>query len=142
MLPFYGKVYELKFMKGKIKQMTFWIIIGAFIALVLLKSILTHNISVEDAAEKLRAGAVLIDVRAPGEFSAKHIKQAINIPLSSISDVKDKVKDKKTPIILHCHSGARAVSACSTLRNMGYENVWNVGSYSRATKAANAAETQ
>ena len=121
--------------------MTIWIIVGVFIFFIILKSIMSHNISVNDAASKLREGALLIDVRTPGEFSSMYIPEAVNIPVETIgAAIGQKVKDKKKPVILHCHSGMRAVSACSTLRNLGYEQVWNVGSYSRAVKAAEMAK--
>ncbi len=112
-----------------------WWIVGIFIVIIVLKQLLTHNISVADAAEKLKNGALLIDVRTPGEFSGGHHSGAVNVPLDDLDQISTVVKDKSSSILLYCHSGARATAACSRLRGMGYSDVRNIGSYSRARKA-------
>ena len=37
-----------------------------------------------EAREKVAAGATLVDVRSPGEFSSGHIKGALNIPHTDV----------------------------------------------------------
>ncbi len=83
----------------------------------------------------LANGAILIDVRTPGEFSRGHIKGAINIPVDSITvGIEKKAKDKSAAIVLYCHSGARSGSAKKTLAKEGYTNVVNAGSLHRMHK--------
>ena len=114
-----------------------WWIIGTFIVIIILKQLLTHNISVAEAAEKLNHGAILIDVRTPGEFAGEHHPGAINVPLDNLNQITTVVKDKNSSVLLYCHSGARAAAACSQLRRMGYSNIRNIGSYSRTQKVLN-----
>lgn len=56
-------------------------------------------------------GAIIIDVRTKGEFQGGHIKNAINIPVDSISTNLSKIKNKDKPIITCCASGMRSGTA-------------------------------
>ncbi|MCR4676696.1 MAG: rhodanese-like domain-containing protein [Sphaerochaetaceae bacterium] len=72
-------------------------------------------------------GSVLIDVREDYEYAGGHIPGSINIPLGSIGNIGKYVKDKKTPLFVHCYSGGRSSTAVGRLKSMGYENVKNIG---------------
>jgi phage shock protein E len=124
-------------MEEKRRSRTMWWTIIAVVALFLiLKFFLGHDISVDGAAGKLAEGAVLIDVRTPGEFASGAAPGAVNIPLDEIqARISEVVPDKDKPIVLYCHSGARAAVAAKTLRRAGYANVSNVGTLSRASQA-------
>jgi rhodanese-related sulfurtransferase len=74
-------------------------------------------------------GAIIIDVRTKGEFQGGHIKNAINIPVDSISSNLSKLKNKDKVIITCCASGMRSGSAKSILKSKGYENVHNGGAW-------------
>lgn len=74
----------------------------------------------------IKEGGVVIDVRSAGEFKSGHAKGAVNIPLDRISEVGKKYK-KDQKLILCCRSGARAGSAKSQLKSMGFEHLVNVG---------------
>ncbi|MCR5732000.1 MAG: rhodanese-like domain-containing protein [Sphaerochaetaceae bacterium] len=72
-------------------------------------------------------GAVLLDVRTREEYEAGHIEGSTNIPVEEIRTILDKIKDKNTPLFVHCLSGARSGSAVLVLGNLGYTNVKNIG---------------
>lgn len=72
-------------------------------------------------------GAVLLDVRTAEEYSKGHIRESINVPLDKITAVENVIKDKNTPLYVHCLSGSRSGSAVSYLKRMGYTNVKNIG---------------
>jgi phage shock protein E len=75
-------------------------------------------------------GAIILDVRSPGEFSGGHIKGSKNVPLQQLgAGVKSLPKDK--PIITCCASGMRSASAKSQLKSMGFTHVENGGSWMR-----------
>ena len=74
-------------------------------------------------------GAIIIDVRSPGEFASGHIKGAVNIPLNNIANGISKYK-KDATIITCCASGMRSASAKSILVSKGYNNVFNGGGWS------------
>jgi phage shock protein E len=83
----------------------------------------------------LRNGAVIIDVRNPNEFESGHLMQAQNLPLDRIEMLATSViKDKNKPLLLHCSSGVRSSMAKKKLEDLGYKNVYNLGSYERAGK--------
>lgn len=114
------------------KQLIYILLPIAFI-LVLRTVLMAKNTgSAEEIAELRDKNALIIDVRTTGEFSGDHIDNAINIPLSSLADIRHHATSKSTPIILYCHSGARAASAHGKLQKMGYEKVTNCGGINRA----------
>jgi rhodanese-related sulfurtransferase len=43
------------------------------------------------------------------------------------------VKDKNQVLLLHCQSGMRSGVAKSRFKGLGYPNVFNLGSYARAS---------
>ena len=72
-------------------------------------------------------GAVLLDVRTPEEYAEGHIEGSQNIPLQNIESAETVIKDKDTPIFVHCRSGGRSAQATSILKKMGYTNVEDIG---------------
>jgi len=113
------------------------LIIAAVVAVIfMIKK--SGQISAKDALEKFKNGALVIDVRSPGEFSSGHLAKAINIPLDEIETaVPKRVKDKSQVLLLHCASGMRSGMAKSKLKGMGYTNAFNLGSYGRAESILN-----
>jgi len=81
-----------------------------------------------DYAELIRNGAVILDVRTKGEYAGGHVKGSINIPLDQLGSNLSKLKKDKT-IITCCASGMRSGVAKSQLKNSGFQNVHNGGSW-------------
>ena len=75
-------------------------------------------------------GAVLLDVRTPGEYREGHIPGSQNIPLQSIDEVDCMIQNISTPIFVYCLSGGRSRQAAAILMQMGYTNVKNIGGIS------------
>jgi len=91
------------------------------------------QISAKDALAHLKNGALVIDVRSPGEFNSGHLPIAINLPLDEIeTTLPRRVKDKGQVLLLHCQSGMRSGLAQRKLKGLGYTNTFNLGSYGRA----------
>ncbi len=67
-------------------------------------------------------GAVLIDVREPGEYEAGHIPGAVNVPLRTLAQNLDKVPTDQQ-VMVYCASGHRAAMATASLQSLGYANV-------------------
>lgn len=79
-----------------------------------------------EAKALVKAGAVLVDVRTPEEFAAKHLDGAVNIPIDDLEARKAELpKDKD--IVLYCRSGARSARGKSLLTGAGYTKVHNLG---------------
>lgn len=61
--------------------------------------------------ELIEKGAVIIDVRTPGEFAAGNIPGSINIPLDQIPGETASIREKYPIIITCCRSGNRSAVA-------------------------------
>ena len=117
-----------------------WIILLAVVAVVLfaMKLRAAGTISPAAARERLKQGALLVDVRTVAEYNAGHLTNAVNIPLGEIKEtLPRRVSDKGQVLLLHCRSGRRSGIAEQQLRALGYTNAFNVGSYSDAEKLVN-----
>ena len=74
---------------------------------------------------KLDGSNLLIDVRTVAEFSKGIIEGAINIPVDEIRErISEIPKDKN--IYIYCEAGLRGYLAHRILRQLGYENVYNL----------------
>ena len=83
------------------------------------------QVNVDKVRDLVKKGAIIVDVREPGEYSRGHIKGAVNIPLSQLRQrIEEIPKDK--PVYLHCRTGQRSYNAARALQNLGYTNVYNV----------------
>ncbi|MGC8875889.1 rhodanese-like domain-containing protein [Thermus sp.] len=79
----------------------------------------------EELYRALASGAVVVDVRTPGEFAQGHVPGAINLPVEEVARWADQIpKDK--PVYLYCHSGNRSRRAAEYLARKGYANLYNV----------------
>jgi len=86
--------------------------------------------SVEELKEKIANGGLLLDVRTKGEFAGGHAKGAKNIPLDQLSGSLSKL-DRTKPIVAVCASGMRSGSAVGLLKNNGFTEVYNGGSWTK-----------
>lgn len=102
------------------------------------------RISPDQIKQHMAAGDVLIvDVRDAAEVAATgKIKGAINVSRGMIEFRADQALpshnpafQKERPIILYCASGGRAALAGKVLKDMGYENVQNLGGFKEAAEA-------
>jgi len=93
-----------------------------------LKKILGQPSPAPDLNLLLQQGAVIIDVRTPGEFKSGHIAGSLNYPLDSIQHKVSELKKIQKPLITVCRSGMRSNLAQGQLRNAGLE-AYNGGAW-------------
>lgn len=86
------------------------------------------NLDCSKVRELISNGGQLIDVRTPFEFKQGAIKGAVNLPIDSLQNSIAGI-DKNRPVMLYCRTGARSGMVKEYLRSLGYENVFNIGSY-------------
>ena len=89
-----------------------------------LKKLLTKDNSA--MLQALEKGAVIIDVRNPGEFRQGHIQGSKNIPVNEIRSKVEMIRKWNKPVITVCLSGGRSAAAKSVLASAGIE-VYNGG---------------
>ncbi len=97
------------------------------------------RISAEDAIEAYNAGGgVFVDVRDSGAIAQSGtIKGALRVPRGMIEFVADPAVEafhnpafaKDAQLYLVCGAGGQAALAGKTLKDMGFENVTNVGGF-------------
>ncbi|MBS1920160.1 MAG: MBL fold metallo-hydrolase [Bacteroidetes bacterium] len=70
---------------------------------------------------------LVLDVRKPAEFADGHLKNAINIPLETLTDPGNLSNIEETHnVYIHCLGGYRSVIAASLLKLQGIHNLRNV----------------
>jgi phage shock protein E len=83
--------------------------------------------SMATVADKIKAGAKIVDVRTPMEFADGHFPNAVNIPVDQVQRRIHEFGDKQKPIVVHCASGSRSAHAARILTSEGYTDVTNAG---------------
>lgn len=78
----------------------------------------------------INAGALVIDVRSPGEFSEGHVDGALNIVHTDIDALAAAIgPDLDRSVVLYCGSGRRSGLAIAGLEELGYEALYNATGY-------------
>ena len=75
--------------------------------------------------KKIEQGAVILDVRTPGEYKTGHIAGSVNLQLSRLHADELPLDQSKTYITV-CSHGLRSVKAMNLLKEKGYK-VFNGG---------------
>jgi phage shock protein E len=103
--------------------------------------LLTPHISAQESLEEkawklIHAGALLVDVRSPAEYSEGHLPGAVNIPDTQFAERIGKFgQNKNRQIVLYCTTGIRAMVVELKLKGIGYKNVLNAYSYKDMLRA-------
>ena len=98
--------------------------------------------NVEEARERMKAGANLIDVREDNEFDHGHAEGARHMGRGVIErDIVQAFPEKDTELILYCGGGFRSALAADMLQKMGYTNVLSMDGGWKAWKDAGAPTT-
>ena len=86
-----------------------------------------NEIKYNEMLEKLKQGAKLIDTRTKQEYLEGHFDSAILLPYFEISKrIESIVPDKEQVIIVYCQNGGRSKKAYKILKDMGYDNIYNL----------------
>lgn len=91
----------------------------------------TQPINIEEILEKIKDGAQVIDVRSGIEFAGGHSSDAINIPITTIHTQIDRLKSLNKPLVFCCATGSRSNTVKKYLDKLGFEEVYNGGSWKR-----------
>jgi rhodanese-related sulfurtransferase len=70
---------------------------------------------------------VILDVRTPSEYATRHVKKAVNINFydANFSDALSAL-DKAKTYFVYCASGTRSGNATSLMRQLGFQQVYNM----------------
>lgn len=82
----------------------------------------TDRVSPTDFNSELTDSPLILDVRNPREWSAKHIPDSVNIPLNHLQERLAEIpRDRR--IAVHCAGGYRSSAAASILNLNGIDNL-------------------
>ena len=84
------------------------------------------QITIDEMKNKIKQGAIIIDVRSKQEYNEGHLPEALNIPEYEIRKVKNKMPKLNQQIVVYCQYGGRSREAYNMLRKMGYTNVYSL----------------
>jgi len=88
----------------------------------LLREPLLRRLSFEEAAGKVRHGALWLDVRYPSEYQYDKLPGAINVPLAEVRNMF-AVLDRSKEYVAYCQSGRRSAAAAFLFAQRGFK-VW------------------
>jgi rhodanese-related sulfurtransferase len=90
------------------------------------------TISPQDAVKLIEehlndSSIIILDVRAPWEFSKEHIEGAENLDCTD-PEFKEQLLelDKEKKYIVYCKSGVRGDKVLNLMKNSGFTEVYNV----------------
>ena len=89
------------------------------------------KIAFEEAKKMLDTeNCIMFDVRTDEEFFTGHAEGAVNFDVDTINaeTAAELIPNKTVPIIVYCKTGERAKLAAEALCELGYTNVYDVGS--------------
>jgi len=101
-----------------------------------------------DAQAMIAQGALVVDVRdAPEVAAGGKVKGALNVSRGMLefradpdSPYHDPAFARDKTVILYCASGGRSAMGAKTLKDMGYDNVYNMGAFKDWAAAGGAVE--
>ena len=104
-------------------------IIGGLVLLIYI-SYRTYRLLTLDngLAEKIRNGAIILDVRTENEYKTGHIDGSVNISLGTIRERYIELDTSKTYITC-CSHGLRSVKVETILKEKGFTKVYNGGAW-------------
>jgi rhodanese-related sulfurtransferase len=71
--------------------------------------------------------ALVVDVRAAGDFKKGHILNAVNIPQPKLAERLNELgKDLARPIVVYCALGGVSAQAAHAIKKAGYTEVYPV----------------
>ncbi len=90
------------------------------------------NITSLEAYSLIQANAgngdfIIIDVRTPEEYAGGHIENAMNVDYYSAS-FKDEINGlaRDSTYLIYCRTGARSAGARDIMKELGFQNIYNM----------------
>ena len=106
------------------------------------------RVTAGEARRMIAGGALVVDVRDVPEMERSgKVEGAIHVTRGMLefradpeSPFYDKRFDRSKPVLLYCASGGRAALSGKTLKDLGYEKVYNLGAFKDWAEAGGVIE--
>ncbi|UCB32560.1 thiosulfate sulfurtransferase GlpE [Duffyella gerundensis] len=82
-------------------------------------------IDVQQAQQRLAAGAQLVDIRDPQSFAQGHATGAFHLTNTSVNHFVEQA-DVSVPVLVMCYHGISSKSAAGYLATQGFTEVYSV----------------
>jgi CRP-like cAMP-binding protein len=86
----------------------------------LLRQPFLRRLKLPEAAERVRGGAVWLDVRYPSEYQYDKLPGAVNVPLAEVRNMFSML-DKSREYIAYCQTGRRSAAAAFLFSQRGFK---------------------
>lgn len=80
------------------------------------------EIDVREAADRIKTGAFLLDVRENDEWETGHAPEAEHVPLSTLIFDRESIPADRQILVI-CKVGGRSAQATAVLRHSGFDAV-------------------
>ena len=106
-----------------------WILVTAFFVVLglLIANLMSGagGVTPQEAVRMINhEGAVVLDVRAKGEYEAGHIIDAIHIPAAEVVKSIESLKKRgEAPLIVYCGAGTQSGQTVRQLKQQGFDQV-------------------
>ena len=116
--------------------------------LVAAANAVVPRISADEARQKIDDGALVVDVRDAAEVAQSgKVAGAVHVPRGMVefradpdTPYHDKNFAKDRAVIVYCAAGGRAALSGQALKEMGYEEVYNLGGFNDWAESGGAVE--
>lgn len=105
------------------------------IIIIYLSGCQNQNVSIQKITGKKlyeeqqqKNNILILDVRTKEEFNQGHIPNALNIPVDEISKDTMEHYHKNIKVVVYCRSGTRSKRAALQLRDLGFIDIYDLGS--------------
>lgn len=81
------------------------------------------EVTADEVAALMEAGAIALDIRDPDEHANGHIPGSINLSRGKLEmNVEGIVADLDATILCYCNANNRGALSAASLKDMGYKN--------------------
>ncbi|HEV8637040.1 MAG TPA: rhodanese-like domain-containing protein [Chloroflexota bacterium] len=84
-----------------------------------------EEVGIEEVAARQADGAVVVDVREPGEHHHGHVPGAVNVPQAELATRLDEIPRDRELLVV-CQAGMRSMRSAQWLKQAGVERVVSV----------------
>jgi phage shock protein E len=112
---------------------TIWLLL-IIVAAIVVYSACARGKNTGTAKDKIKQGALILDVRTPQEFAGGAYPGAKNIPVQELQARLNEVGPTNHAIVVYCAAGIRAGKAKKILMDAGFKDVTNAGGLSDIQK--------
>ncbi|MFD2607916.1 rhodanese-like domain-containing protein [Deinococcus taklimakanensis] len=84
-----------------------------------------EEVTPQEGQRRVQQGALLVDVREPGEYQEVHAEGAQLLPLGEL-EARHAELPRDRELVMICRSGARSARAAEYLLGQGFERVVNL----------------